>query len=186
MVDFKSQFIEQINQSKTLNFCKFGNIISYLPKSSINANEAKDKGKYPFFTSSVEQNKYIDTYLYDDSCLIIGNGGVANVQYYDGKFSAGTHSFVAKSANDNIETEYLYRYFYSNLDVLEEGFRGVGIKNVPKEYINNLEIPVPSIDEQKEMILLFKQSDKSKFYIIETNKNLKNQCQKGGLLHVNI
>ena len=77
----------------------------------MNAADGKDIGLYPFFTSSVEQNKFCDVCLYDDSCLIIGNGGVANIQYYEGKFSVGSHSFVTKSIDERVITKYLYYYF---------------------------------------------------------------------------
>lgn len=163
MVDFKSQFIAEINSDKTVKFMKMSEIIKYLPKSSLNASNGKEKGMYPFFTSSVEQNKFTDDYLYDDECFIIGNGGVANIQYYNGKFAAGSHSFVTKSISDDVKTRFIYLYFYSNMNILEEGFRGVGIKNIPKEYINDISISVPSMDKQNKLIGMFNQSDKSKF-----------------------
>ena len=89
---------------------------------------------------------------------------MANVQYYKGKFATGSHSFVAKSNSDIIRTRFLYMYFYSNISVLEEGFRGVGIKNIPKEYINEILIPIPDLNKQDKLICLFDQSDKSKFH----------------------
>ena len=161
----KSQFIELL--SKTDNKCikKMSELVSYLPKSSMNAADGKEIGLYPFFTSGLEQNKFTDNYLYDDECLIIGNGGVANIQYYNGKFATGSHSFVTKSKIPTVRIRYLYSYFYSNMDILEEGFRGVGIKNIPKEYINGINIPVPSIERQDNLISLFEQSDKSKFQV---------------------
>lgn len=160
----KSQFIAEINADKTVKHLKMLEIVKYLQKSSLKASGGKEKGMYPFFTSSVEQNKFTDEYLYDDECLIIGNGGVANIQYCNGKFSVGSHSFVTKSVSNDVRTRYMYLYFYSNMNVLEEGFRGVGIKNISKEYINDISILVPSIEKQDKLIDMFNQSDKSKFH----------------------
>ena len=161
----KSQFIELLNKTDNKCIKKMSELVSYLPKSSMNAADGKEIGLYPFFTSGLEQNKFTDNYLYDDECLIIGNGGVANIQYYNGKFATGSHSFVTKSKIPTVRIRYLYSYFYSNMDILEEGFRGVGIKNIPKEYINGINIPVPSIERQDNLISLFEQSDKSKFQV---------------------
>lgn len=161
----KSQFIELLNKTENKCIKKMSELVSYLPKSSMNAADGKEIGLYPFFTSGLEQNKFTDNYLYDDECLIIGNGGVANIQYYNGKFATGSHSFVTKPKIPTVRIRYLYSYFYSNMDILEEGFRGVGIKNIPKEYINGINIPVPSIEQQDNLISLFEQSDKSKFQV---------------------
>lgn len=161
----KSQFIELLNKTENKCIKKMSELVSYLPKSSMNAADGKEIGLYPFFTSGLEQNKFTNNYLYDDECLIIGNGGVANIQYYNGKFATGSHSFVTKSKIPTVRIRYLYSYFYSNMDILEEGFRGVGIKNIPKEYINGINIPVPSIERQDNLISLFEQSDKSKFQV---------------------
>lgn len=159
----KSQFIEMIGQDNPKH--RFGSFMTYLPKSTANASDGKKEGEYPFFTSSVEQNKWTDNYLYDDICLIIGNGGVANIQYYSGKFSTGSHSFVTKAVVDFVSTKYVYLYFYSDLSLLEAGFRGVGIKNISKEFINDLMIPIPEMEVQNRIIHLYDQSDKSKFAV---------------------
>jgi len=174
----KSQFIDEIKKCEDLRIQKFSSIVKYLPKSTMNAADGKENGIYPFFTSSVEQNKYCDVCLYDDSCLIIGNGGVANIQYYEGKFSVGSHSFVTKSIDEGVDTKYLYYYFYSNLGILEDGFRGVGIKNIPKEYINNIDIPIPSREKQLSLLKLFNQSDKSKFEIKKCLDELEKTYKK--------
>lgn len=174
----KSQFIELLNKTENKCIKKMSELVSYLPKSSMNAADGKEIGLYPFFTSGLEQNKFTDNYLYDDECLIIGNGGVANIQYYNGKFATGSHSFVTKSKIPTVRIRYLYSYFYSNMDILEEGFRGVGIKNIPKEYINEINIPVPSIEQQDNLISLFEQSDKSKFELENCIKNAVSMYKK--------
>jgi len=174
----KSQFIELLNKTENKCIKKMSELVSYLPKSSMNAADGKEIGLYPFFTSGLEQNKFTDNYLYDDECLIIGNGGVANIQYYNGKFATGSHSFVTKSKIPTVRIRYLHSYFYSNMDILEEGFRGVGIKNIPKEYINGINIPVPSIEQQDNLISLFEQSDKSKFELENCIKNAVSMYKK--------
>ena len=68
----------------------------FLPKSSIKAGEGKKEGQYPFFTSSENQTLWVDDFLFDDECLIIGTGGSASCNYYNGKFSVSTDNIVVK------------------------------------------------------------------------------------------
>lgn len=162
LVDFKSQFIEEIkeiNDSKTL-----GQIIKYLPKSKLNASVAVESGKYPLFVSSVEQTKRYNIPQYNDECVLIGNGGVANVSYYNGKFASTSHMFICKPKDESVlTTRYLYLYLNANLHLLQEGFKGSGLQNVSKEYIEKIKVIIPPLEHQMRLIQLANQTDKSKF-----------------------
>ena len=94
---------------------------------------------YPFFTSSNVINKYVDEADYSGEFLIIGDGGTGNCKYYNGAFSASDHNYVLKPI-DHKNTR-LIRYFLMKDDykVLNEGFKGVGIKNISKSYIGEIE-----------------------------------------------
>ena len=136
-------------------------VCTWLPKSNVPASEGKETGKYPFFTSGTEI-KWIDDYLYDDECIILGNGGCASINYYCGKCSTTSHGFVIKSSQKTILTKYIYYYLLFNIEVLEEGFRGVGLKNISKEYINNIQIPVLTKEEKEQIIGKIEEIEKSK------------------------
>ena len=74
---------------------KLGEHFKFLQKSKRLSNEGKEKGKYPFFTSSITQDKFIDTADYLEECLIIGDGGVPNI-HISKNFSTGQHSLCFK------------------------------------------------------------------------------------------
>jgi len=113
-------------------------LFDFLPKPSRPASYGKKEGKYPFFTSSNIIDKYIDVADYDGEYLIIGDGGTANCKYYSGAFSASDHNYILKPL-DGTNCK-LIRYFLmkDNYKILSEGFKGVGIKNVSKTYIQNI------------------------------------------------
>ena len=128
---------------------KFSNLFTFLPKSKIKAGEGKEEGKYPFFKSGKDQSKKIDIAIFSGESLIIGDGGEANISYYDGEFSASDHCYVIQAKSNNIYAKYVYFYLKSHIEVLEEGFKGAGLKNISKKYISNIKIPLPnSIDNQ--------------------------------------
>ena len=111
----------------------------FLPKSKRSASYGKLEGKYPFFTSSNTINKYVDEPDYNGSYLIIGDGGTGNCKYYDGEFSASDHNYIMfpkKGTNPHCVQYFLAK---DNFQVLNEGFKGIGIKNVSKAYIENID-----------------------------------------------
>lgn len=111
----------------------------FLPKSKRSASYGKPEGKYPFFTSSNTIDKYVDEPDYNGSYLIIGDGGTGNCKYYDGEFSASDHNYIMfpkKGTNPRCVQYFLAK---DNFQVLNEGFKGIGIKNVSKAYIENID-----------------------------------------------
>lgn len=113
------------------------------PKSKIKAGDGKAKGKYKFFTSSPIQSKYVDEANYTQPSLIFGTGGNASVHYCDEPFSTSTDCLVMYGKS-KIELETIYNYLKANIEILENGFKGAGLKHISKDYILAIEIDLPS------------------------------------------
>jgi type I restriction enzyme S subunit len=134
----------------TWQIVKLGEIFNFLPKSKFQASNGKENGKYKFFTSSPIQKKWIDTATFDVEALVFGTGGSASIHHVDGGFSTSTDCFVlAPKNNEELFAKYAYYYISSNLHILEEGFKGAGLKHISKKYIHDLEIPLPPYAEQQ-------------------------------------
>ena len=86
---------------------KIKHVLMLLYKSKLEASEGKEEGLYPFFTSSIEQKKFIDFAIFDDECLIMGDGGQASINYCEGKFSTSSHCLVFKKQK-NISLKFIY------------------------------------------------------------------------------
>lgn len=73
----------------------------------------------------------------------------------------GSSEFIVFRPGDELLPEYLY-YFLLRPIFRERGQAvmtgAVGHKRVPKEYIENVEIPLPSLDEQKQIVTLLDQA----------------------------
>ena len=89
---------------------KFKDIFAFAPKSKIKAGEGLEKGRFPFYTSSAIQNKWIDTEQHFDEALIFGTGGSANIHYESQPFSTSTDCFVTITTRKDVNTKYVY-YF---------------------------------------------------------------------------
>lgn len=121
------------------------------PKSKIKAGEGLIEGKYKFFTSSNTQTKWLNEFYYDKPALIFGTGGMASVHYCDTPFSTSTDCIVMY-AKDSTNLEYIYHYLESHMEVLEDGFKGAGLKHISKDYVLNIQIPEKELLEQKKIV----------------------------------
>jgi len=131
---------------------ELGEVCEFLPKSKRNAKYGNKEGLYPFFKSSVILNSYINEPDYNEESLIIGDGGQANINYSH-KFSASDHCYILQNNNKlKLLLEYSYYYLYFNLNKMNNLFTGSGIKNISKEKLRNLKIPLPSLEVQQQIV----------------------------------
>jgi type I restriction-modification system DNA methylase subunit len=141
--------IQETTKIEGIEYKKLGEICDFLSKSKRQASYGKDEGKYNFYTSSIIPKK-CDEADYDDKCIILGTGGNANIKY-DLKFSCSADNFILKSKN-NLEIKYVYYMLLTNISLLENGFSGSTIKHLSKNYVENIEIPIPSIEVQQMIV----------------------------------
>jgi type I restriction enzyme S subunit len=133
---------------------KFKSLFKYAQKSNLKASDGKDEGNCPFYTSSSIISKRTDKAQYFDEALIFGNGGTANIHYCKEPFATTSHCFVAIPKIKDINPKYVYYYLFGNIHLLERGFKGAGLKNISPKYIENLDIPIFSIEIQNKIIAI--------------------------------
>ena len=128
-------------------------ICTFAPKSKIKAGEATKDGQYIFFTSSEDESKKYNDYIYDGEGIIMGTGGNATLHYYNGKYATSTDCLVLLPDKEIIDCKYLYYFFLSNMSLLEAGFKGAGLRHTNKKYIGNIEInQIPTKDQQLRVV----------------------------------
>ncbi len=140
-----------------IHFERFDKLLKFLPKSKIQAGDGLKSGKYPFFTSSATLSKFIDTFNYEDESLIFGSGGNASIHYCNQKFATSTDCFVVNKDSEDIDVKYVYYYLKSNIKILEDGFKGAGLKHISKKYISEIKIPLLSLQDQKKIAEILSQ-----------------------------
>ena len=130
---------------------KIKDVCTYAPKSNIKARDATIDGQYMFFTSSEDESKRYSGYQFDGEGIIMGTGGNATLHYYNGRFAVSTDCVVLLP-DDRLRCKYLYYFFLANLSLLEAGFKGAGLKHTNKGYIGNIDIQIPSLEEQDSIV----------------------------------
>lgn len=126
-----------------------GKIIIERQKSSIKVGQAKNKlGKYPFFTSGSEIYE-MNEFLTDGRNCFLSTGGKGYVQYYVGKSSYSTDTWVISGIN-NLE-DYLYLFIKSIENMLDNKyFAGTGLQHLQKDLFKDTHIVIPSDEILKE------------------------------------
>jgi type I restriction enzyme S subunit len=131
----------------------------FLKKSGLKASDSLTEGNFPFYSSSKRLSKYTDTPVYEGESLIFGTGGMASIHYASTQFSTSNDCFVVQKNSSNIFTKYVYHFLNSNIHILENGFRGAGLKHISKDYITKIKIPLPPLEEQKRIAAILDKAD---------------------------
>lgn len=141
---------------------KFENLFQFQKKSKIKAGDGLKllEGKYPFYTSSDTLTKSTNEYLFDNESLIFGTGGQASIHYCNEKFAVSTDCFVTQTKNsEEVFLKYIYYYLSGNIYILENGFKGAGLKHISKDYLQNIEIPLPPLPQQQKIANILDAAD---------------------------
>jgi type I restriction enzyme S subunit len=95
--------------------------------------------------------------------------------YNVSKYSTTNNNIHFKIITNNISTKYIYYYLYNNIKILEDGFVGANQKKISKEYIEDLDISIPTLRKQKKIVEYCEKNDeliKKLEEDIERNKNI--------------
>jgi type I restriction enzyme S subunit len=61
--------------------------------------------------------------------------------------------------SSKVDSAFVYYYLFGNLTILEEGFKGAGLKHISKSYISEIEIPLPPLETQKKIAAILDKAD---------------------------
>jgi len=118
-------------------------------------SHGKSEGKYKFHTGGERTDLYVDECDIKDLYIIqnrTNGSGKCNL-YLDKNFSLAKQTIAYRALNkEENTTKYIYYYLLFNKELLEKGFIGANHKNISKEYISNIKIPIPSLERQQEIV----------------------------------
>jgi type I restriction-modification system DNA methylase subunit len=154
-----------------------GEVCNFLPKSKRNAKYGNKEGLYPFFKSSIKVDCFVDEFDYNEESLIIGDGGEANINYGI-KFSTSDHCYILQNKNKLLlNLKYSYYYLYHNLDIMNQLYTGIAIKNISKSSIEAIKIQIPLIERQNDIVEYLESNDKIIQSLEEEIKKNKKQSK---------
>lgn len=146
--DKRFNAVEKFKQPKT---CKYHYFL---------ANEfvplIKQDGAVKLLTTNIS-NLYTSEdlagkYVVNAEVIAIPWGGNPVVQYYKGKFLTSDNRIAISNDTNYLDTKYIYYFLLNNIRVIESFYRGSGIKHPSMASVLDMEIPIPPIKVQTEIV----------------------------------
>ena len=105
---------------------------------------------------------YLDKYEVEQESIIIGNGGSICV-HIDSKFTPSKHVTICQIKDSKVvDIKYLYHFLLSNVDILQNLSAGSTIKWLNNTSISNVDIPIPNLNIQKNIVKEILEMNKKK------------------------
>ena len=143
--------------------------IAIIKTGKLDSTAAVIGGRYPFFTYD-PNTLSIDVWAYDtEAVLLAGNNASGNytAKYYKGKFNAYQRTYIIESANEEeLNIRYLCYALNQQLRLLKTMSSGSTTKFLTVRMLDNLDIPLPSINIQTEIVNILSAYDD----LIENNQ----------------
>lgn len=151
-----------------LEIAKLGKI-AIIRTGKLDSNAAVIGGRYPFFTCD-PNTLSIDVWAYDtEAVLLAGNNASGNytAKYYKGKFNAYQRTYIIESADEEkLNIRYFCYALNQQLRLLKTMSSGSTTKFLTVRMLDNLDIPLPSINIQTEIVNILSAYDD----LIENNQ----------------
>lgn len=155
---------------------KIGEIAKITKGSQLNKKELSDNGMYPVINGGISPSGYWDEYNFNENLITISQGGASAgyVNFITTKFWAGAHCYVVESCTNDVDYKYLYFFLKENEKKLQSTKVGAGIPGISLKDINDMEIYLPSIEEQERIVKILSNFTN----IIDAKENEKNNREK--------
>jgi len=154
-------------------------ICTFLPRGPWE-KKGSTTGKYPIFDHGLKNNLYTDNYDFDDENVLLDTN--VNIIYYQGKFSSKFYILRFKSNNPNVLTKYICYYLQQHKNLIYDKIKEKSIKYITKNDLENIIIPVPSLNDQQIIINkidnINKQIDIKKQEILKEINNFELEKEK--------
>lgn len=131
-----------------------------------NSSECKEQGDYPFYTGkAINPSGYGNKYCFDyeNYLILIKDGGAGENVYGEniglgkvfkvsGKAASTSHQ-LALIFNSTVSIDYAYYYLSSiKCKIMDLAHYTTGLGCITKEKLNALQIPIPSLEKQQEIV----------------------------------
>jgi len=149
------------------------------------ANHGSENGEYNFFTCASVPIKS-ETYSFEGESIILpGNGANVGMSiFYNGKFEAYQRTYVINEIK--IDSNFLYFYFLGNWKEYNEDKQfGSATNFIKLGNVQNFEIPLPPLAEQKRIVEKLEECFQLVENIERTLEKVENELDKKALSILN-
>lgn len=154
-----------------VEYRKLGDVLEIGKGVQFNKNDMEKEGSYPVINGGITPSGYIEQYNQEENTITISQGGASAgfVNWIETKFWAGAHCYVISPNESLILNRFVYHFLKFSEYKLRECQYGAGIPALSKSTITALEIPVPPLVIQEEIVRIL---DKYIVIVSELEKEL--------------
>ncbi len=105
-------------------------------------------GNYIGYTTETLAKDFINI----GEVIAIPSGGSANIKYYNGKFVDSGNILCIVKNKQTTNLKYIFYFILDNIKLIEQNFRGSGIKHPNMSQILDISIPLPPLQVQEEIV----------------------------------
>lgn len=157
---------------------KLGEVVN-ITTGKLNSNAYQENGHYPFFTCAPKPLK-INYYAYDlDAILLAGNNanGIFHIHRYKGKFNAYQRTYIITNKSDKIYLDYIYYSLRILVNYMKDISFGSATKFLTLTILENLEILLPPLPEQKAIASVLSSLDDKIDLLHRQNQTLEQMAE---------
>lgn len=136
-----------------VEYMKLGEVCDIHKGVQFNKTDMKEVGTYPVINGGINPSGYAEVFNEGKNTITISQGGASAgyVNFLRNKFWLGAHCY-AVIPYDTVLNKYLYHFIKMNEITLQQCQYGAGIPALAKSTISSLEIPVPPLPVQEEIV----------------------------------
>jgi len=124
-------------------------------KSNYFASLGQENGLYPFYVCS-KKNKFSLSFSENDTSILLSTGGEFSIHYAEYEYSYSTDVWsikLNKKFKNILEEKFLYLFLKGKEKQIQYlGFQGSGIKHLDKKFILKINLQIPELNEQINLI----------------------------------
>ena len=156
-------------------FVKLGEVCEIKTGKGITQKDCSDVGEYPVYSGGKEPMGYYHKYNRDENTVTVSRVGAyaGYVNFVFQKFYLNDKCFSVIPIQDNINSKYLFYKLKSIEQIIINLQSGGGVPTINTKKVGNLEIPLPPIEVQNEIVRIL-----DKFTQLEAELEAELDCRK--------
>ncbi len=140
-----------VSQDMQTNILSYKHVSAELLKSLLQDNgniKLLSTGLFDGYTTEELANDLVN----EGEVISIPSGGAANIKYYNGKFVDSGNNLASSRDDELYNLKYIFYVLQSKNNVVSDYFRGSGVKHPSMPDILKIDIPIPPIEVQEEIV----------------------------------
>lgn len=150
----------ELTRIKAIKWLKLGDIVTIERGKRVVRNDLSQEIGYPVYQNALKPlGYYTDKNRNANSVFVIGAGAAGEIGYSYVDYWAADDCFTFV-CDDKLNQRYLYFLLMSKQAYLKNNVRKSSIPRLPRIALENMEIPVPPLEEQERIVSILDRFDK--------------------------